>query len=241
MRSGSRRPPRILTRNLVTSKEFRDRLLKRLRKLELRLKPEQVDALERYYRLLAQWNARINLTALRLEPPDETSFDRLLIEPLAAARFVAPGSRKLLDIGSGSGSPAVPLLIALPSASLTMVESKTRKAVFLMEVVRALELSATVETARYEQLLSRPDLHEFVDLVTIRAVRVEPRSLLSLQAFIRPGGQLFWFRSSSGPRPSDVPPPLTWTATHQLLGTAGTRLVVLSKTSIGRPTAQPMG
>ena len=218
----------------MTSKEFRDRLLKRLRKLELRLAPGQVDALEKYYRLLTLWNARINLTALRLDPPDEASFDRLLIEPLAAARFVASGSVKLLDIGSGSGSPAIPLLVAIPSASLTMVESKTRKAVFLMEAVRQLELPATVETARYEQLLSRPDLHEVVDLLTIRAVRVEPRSLLSLQAFIRPGGQLFWFRSASGSRQFDVPPPLTSVATHPLIDSAGSRLVVLGKTAIGR-------
>ena len=112
-----------------------------------------------------------------------------------------------------------------------MVESKTRKAVFLTEAVRHLGMTgASVETARFEQLLSRPDLHEGADLVTVRAVRVEARTLMTLQAFLRPAGQLFWFRSAVGPvAPSNVPPPLRWTATHTLVDANSSRLVVLSK------------
>ena len=57
-----------------------------------------------------------------------------------------------------------------------MVEVKTRKAVFLREAVRELALKdAEVETSRFEELLSRPEMHESADIVTIRAVRVEPR------------------------------------------------------------------
>ena len=59
--------------------------------------------------------------------------------------------------------------------------------------------SASVETARFEQLLSRPDLHEAADVVTVRAVRVETRTLMTLQAFLKPDGQLFWFRERDGP------------------------------------------
>jgi 16S rRNA (guanine527-N7)-methyltransferase len=222
----------------LTSKEFRDRLTRRARRFEIRLSPSKIAALETYVRLLVLWNARINLTALRLDPIDEPSLDRLLIEPLVASRFLPPGPVRLLDVGSGSGSPAIPLAVAADVASLTMVEAKTRKAVFLMEAVRQLELDAVVETARFEQLLSRPDMHEAADVLTIRAVRIEPRSLLSLQAFIRPAGQLFWFQGQSARRsPSNIPPPLTWTATHSLVEASGSRLVVLSKNPIGRPGA----
>jgi 16S rRNA G527 N7-methylase RsmG len=114
---------------------------------------------------------------------------------------------------------------------MRMVESKTRKAVFLMEAVRHLALDgASVETARFEQLLSRPDLHEAADLVTVRAVRVEARTLMTLQAFLRPAGQLFWFRSAVGPSmPSNIPPPLRWTTTHTLVDANSSRLLVLSK------------
>lgn len=217
----------------MTSREFRARLARRSKRAEAPLTSGQLSALESYFRLLVRWNRRINLTALKLDPPDEKSFDRLLIEPLVAAKFLPPGPVRLMDIGSGSGSPAVPLAIAHEAAALTMVESKTRKAVFLMEAVRELSLRATVETARFEQLLARPDLHESMDVLSIRAVRVEPRTLLGLQAFVKPEGRLFWFKGSTAV-PDDIPPPLRWAATHPLIDSLGSRLVVLVKEGIGR-------
>ena len=48
--------------------------------------------LEAYFRLLTQWNAKINLTALPLEAPTDETFDRLLVEPLAAAPQLELGS-----------------------------------------------------------------------------------------------------------------------------------------------------
>lgn len=112
-----------------------------------------------------------------------------------------------------------------------MVESKTRKAVFLTEAVRHLGIpDAHVETARFESLLTRSDLHEAADLLLIRAVRVEIRTLLSLQAFMRPQARLFWFRGPAGPDQPDVPPPLAWVATHPLVESLRSRLTVLEKT-----------
>jgi 16S rRNA G527 N7-methylase RsmG len=112
-----------------------------------------------------------------------------------------------------------------------MVEAKTRKSVFLREAVRSLGMNgADVVTARFEELLARPDLHEAHDLVTIRAVRVEPRVLLTLQAFAKPGGQIFLFRGSGHADPSEiVTPPLTWKATYPLIESLRSRLVVLEK------------
>ena len=139
-----------------------------------------------YYELLARWNRKINLTAL--DNPDE-AIDRLLLEPILAARYLPPSVLRLMDVGSGGGSPAIPLKLASPSAALTMVEVKARKSAFLREAIRTLELDkTTVETSRYEELLARPELHESVSVLSLRAVRVELRSLMTLQAFLRPGG-----------------------------------------------------
>ena len=44
-----------------------------------------LDPLEAYFRVLTHWNAKINLTGLPLEAPTDETFDRLLVEPLAAA------------------------------------------------------------------------------------------------------------------------------------------------------------
>jgi 16S rRNA (guanine527-N7)-methyltransferase len=136
-----------------------------------------------------------------------------------------------MDLGSGGGSPAVPIKLRLPHLSVTMVEAKTRKSAFLREAARVLALSdVQVETARFEELLARPDLHEFADIVTLRAVRIETRALMTLQAFLKPGGELFLFRGPSGSDvPSPLTPPLAWKATYPLVDSLGSRLVVLSK------------
>lgn len=194
-----------------------------------------MERLEIYYQLLAKWTAKINLTSFKLTPEgEEAAIDRLLIEPVVAARYLPENAHTLLDAGSGGGSPAIPLSLASPNLRLRMVEVKTRKAVFLREAVRSLGLNhAVVENARFEELLSRAELHEALDLVSIRAVRVETRTLLTLQAFLRPGGKLLLFRGSSKADLEDSPPPpLSWLATYPLVDSLHSKLVILSKTRV---------
>jgi 16S rRNA (guanine527-N7)-methyltransferase len=180
-----------------------------------------------YYELLSRWNSKINLTAL--DQPDN-AIDRLLLEPIVAARHLPSSSVALMDVGSGGGSPAIPLKLSAPAASLTMVEAKARKSAFLREAVRTLRLErTTVETARYEELLARPELHEAFDVLSLRAVRVEVRTLVTLQAFVRPGGLLFLFRGPSGPDALDAVPPLRWAGTFPLVEALQSRLTLLQK------------
>jgi 16S rRNA (guanine527-N7)-methyltransferase len=215
----------------VNTREFNDKLRRRARRAGVAVGAPLAAKLEVYYRLLAAWNERINLTALNLREPGDETFDRLLVEPLVAARYVPRQAARMMDIGTGGGSPALPMTLASSELALVMVESKTRKSVFLREAVRALGLTrAEVITARFEELLSRPDLHEAHDLVTVRAVRVESRLLLGIQAFLRPGGQLFLFRgSSTGDLSALALPPLSWMAAHPLVDSLQSRLVVLEK------------
>ncbi len=220
----------------MTSREFQDRLLRRAKRAGLTIPPATALRLETYFRLLETWNRKINLTGFNLAEPTPDTLDRLLIQPLVAARHVPAGATRMLDIGSGGGSPAIPIALAVPSIRLLMVESKTRKSVFLREAVRAVALEgAEVAASRYEELLARPELHETHDLVTMRAVRVEPRLLSNLQAFIKPGGVLLLFRGTTAADPSEtVPPPLAWSATFPLLESLRSRLVVLEKRHVGR-------
>jgi 16S rRNA (guanine527-N7)-methyltransferase len=218
----------------VSSREFQERLARRARRAGLTVRPDLGAQLEIYYRLLATWNKKINLTGLNLSEYGPEALDRLLIEPLLAASHVRPGTRSVLDIGSGGGSPAIPLALALPDVSILMVEAKTRKSVFLREALRALEFSrGEVVTSRFEELLTKPRLHEAHDLLTIRAVRIEARVLMGLQAFVRPTGELFLFRTTAGGAgPSAVTPPLAWKASFPLLEQASS-LVVLEKRQVG--------
>lgn len=216
----------------MAPRDFRTRLARRATKVGLFIPDQVAVKLTAYYDLLSRWNRKINLTAL--DTPD-AAVDRLLLEPLLAARQVPAGASKLLDVGSGGGSPAIPLKLAVPSLALTMVEVKTRKSAFLREAVRQLELDRTeVETSRYEELLARPELHESFDLVSTRALRVEASALLTLQAFLTPNGHLFLFRGPSGPQiPQDIVPPLEWKATLSLVESLQSRLTILTKRRFG--------
>lgn len=219
----------------VANREFRERLKRRAKAADLSIDPALAEQLEVYYQLLAKWNEKINLTSFRLSSAGEDdAIDRLLIEPVVAARYVPDLARTLLDAGSGGGSPALPLKLANPQLRLRMVEVKTRKAVFLREAVRTLGLrDAEVETARFEELLPRPELHESLDLVSIRAVRIEIRTLLTLQAFLKTGGKILLFRGPGGlDLQTSAPPPLSWMATYPLVESLHSKLVVLSKTRV---------
>lgn len=219
----------------MANREFRERLKRRAKTANIPISADLAEKLETYYQLLTKWNAKINLTAFRLTPEgDDAAIDRLLIEPVAAARYIPENARTLLDAGSGGGSPAIPLKLASTNLSLRMVEVKTRKAVFLREAVRELGLRDTnVETSRFEELLPRAELHESLDLVSVRAVRVDIATLNTLQAFLRPGGKLLLFRGSSKNDLEDSPPPpLAWMATYPLVDSLHSKLVVLSKTRV---------
>lgn len=211
--------------------DVRSRLVRRAAKNNIFIADPLADRLTTYYELLARWNRKINLTSL--ENLDE-AIDRLLLEPLAASRFLPTSAGLLMDVGSGGGSPAIPFKLAAPRLKLTMVEAKARKSAFLREAVRHLDLDGVqVETARYEELLARPELHEAHHIVSIRAVRTEARVLTSLQAFLSPGGIIMLFRGPSGPQvPAALVPPLEWTATHPLVESLQSRVTILTKRQI---------
>ena len=216
----------------MTGEQWRAALAERLRSRAVRagleLRPPLAERLCVYVELLQQWNARMNLTAL---DDGDHGLDRLVIEPLAAAARAAGGPLKVIDIGSGGGSPAVPLRLVLGAGSLSMVEARARKAVFLREVVRKLELEAArVETGRYEDLAAQPHFQGAFDLLTLRGVRTGRRELRQLQNFVRDGGELFLFRGGgSDDLPADLPASLQHRGTFPLVDSLGSRLLVLRK------------
>lgn len=189
--------------------------------------PALAERLAAYVGLLQRWNAHLNLTAL---DASDHGLDRLVIEPLAAARHAPRATVNVIDIGSGSGSPAIPLRMVLGSTRLVMVEARQRKAAFLREAVRRLELAdCTVETGRFETLAARPDLQRAFDLLTLRGVRIGAGELQRLERFVAPAGQLFLFRSEAADDlPAELPHPLERRADLPLVESLGSRLVVLA-------------
>ena len=210
------------------AEDWRKRISRRAKRANLDPSSEQVAAHAEYLSLLSVWNARMNLTAL--DDRDE-AVDRLILEPMAAAR-VLQGASAILDVGSGGGSPAIPLKVQIPRASLVMVESKIRKGAFLREAVRKLGLAnVRVESRRFEELLTDASIHECCDVVTIRAVRIQLATLVATQAFLKPSGRIALFR---GPGELALPgvPMLTLESDEPLVETLRSRLVILRKSSL---------
>jgi 16S rRNA (guanine527-N7)-methyltransferase len=211
--------------------QVREKLARRAARAGLKLPDAALRSLEDYFELLAKWNQRVSLTALPVRDVGDEAIDRLLIEPCLAAKHLPGSAASVIDIGSGGGSPGIPMKIAVPGISLLMVESKTRKAAFLREAIRHLALDRTsVESARFEELLARPELHDAADVATLRAVKVDAKTLASVQSFLKPGGMLFLFTSVSAP--DVVPTPqFAHAANHPLLSHLGSRIEVLRKIS----------
>lgn len=172
--------------------------------------------LDAYLQVLARWNRRINLTALNVDPPTDDAIDRLLVEPLVAAARIEASDRLAIDLGSGGGSPGLPMKIAAPALRMVLVESRGKKCAFLREAVRDLELpGVSVENCRAEDLAKRSEFQGVADLVTMRAVAPSHELGGSISALLRPGGRLFWF----GGRPDVLFPEGIRPAARQIVAT----------------------
>lgn len=212
--------------------ELADRLRRRAEHARLAVDPETARRLAAYVTLLLRWNERMNLTAL---DERERGINRLVIEPLLAARRIPSASRSVIDVGSGNGSPAIPIRIARPELFLRMVEAKGRKAAFLREAVRRLDLDGTaVESCRYETLRERCELRGAHDVLTVRGVRVE-QAAGKLQEFVRPGGLLLIFCAAGQSGLGLVSRTrLRVEERIELLEASGSELVVIRKAHAGR-------
>jgi 16S rRNA (guanine527-N7)-methyltransferase len=127
-----------------------DIINKALREFNIEVLPEQIAAIQRYMALLLAWNEKINLTAIR--DPLEMLY-RHFCESMFAAVAVPLQAGRLADVGSGGGFPGLALKIIRPKLQVFLIESNVKKATFLAEVVRELELADTrVLVSRYEEL-----------------------------------------------------------------------------------------
>jgi 16S rRNA (guanine527-N7)-methyltransferase len=100
-----------------------------------------------YLALLFKWNRSYNLTALK---EGDRALSYHLLDSLAILPFVPDG--RLLDVGSGGGTPGIPLAIARPDLSVTLLDGNSKKAAFLRQA--AIELALTnvaVHGGRVEQ------------------------------------------------------------------------------------------
>lgn len=122
----------------------------------------QLDLAEEHFKLLQQWNARMNLT--RIETLEEVV--RLhYCESFYLGAWFSEEPATVADIGSGPGFPGIPVAILRPNLKVTLLESSSRKCVFLRESSRRLP-NVRVVNSRAEQC------KDHFDWVISRAVAI---------------------------------------------------------------------
>jgi 16S rRNA (guanine527-N7)-methyltransferase len=117
---------------------------------QLVLDDKQVFQIQQYTKILLTWNDKVNLTAIR--DPLEILY-RHHCESMFGAALLPVENCRLADVGSGGGFPGIPIKIFRPDLTVFLIESSAKKATFLAEVVRELELTGVrVLVSRYEEL-----------------------------------------------------------------------------------------
>jgi len=127
-----------------------NQMISRLRQgiagMDLVLPAATIDQLADYLALLVRWNRVYNLTAVRDEAKLVTHH---VLDCLAVIEHLPSGN--VVDVGSGAGLPGIPIAIACPGRSVTLIDSSQKKSAFLKQVLADLGLShANVVTARVE-------------------------------------------------------------------------------------------
>ncbi len=159
------------------------------------ISPENADKFHKYYELLVEWNEKINLTAITEE--DDVAVKHFL-DSLNAAKGIVEDGMSVIDVGTGAGFPGLPVKIANPGISLTLVDSLNKRIGFLCEVISSLGLT-DVETvhSRAEDLGINKDYREKYDVCVSRAVANLTTLCELCLPFVKVGGL---FVSLKGPK-----------------------------------------
>ena len=168
---------------------LRDDISSRCQAAGIPLETQAAGMLARFHSLLADWNTRMDLTAVL----DESEMvDRHYVDSLTplGIQGLIPADTAVIDVGSGAGFPGIPLAIARKDLSVTLLDAQQKRVKFLQEAVCCLGLSnVRVLHGRAEDAGHMPVLREQFGLALARAVAPLPVLLEYLLPFVKPGGR----------------------------------------------------
>ena len=183
------------------------------------------DRIRAYISLLLRWNERISLTTVT-DPHEILKFH--FGESVFAAPSVPIQFGRLADVGSGAGFPGIPLAMLVTELQVTLIESNLKKASFLSEVIRTLDLpNVSVIRSRMENLQS--NLPAF-DFVTARAVGAFDDLLAWSASALTPSGKLILWISGKDAAEIARTPEWSWREPIHIPGSRARFLLVGSPT-----------
>ncbi len=134
-----------------------------LQDLNIALSEKQWNQFNRYYELLVEWNAKINLTTLT-EMNDV--FMKHFYDSLCLVKAIDLSTQSILDVGSGAGFPSIPLKIVFPDLKITIIDALNKRIKFLELLTNELGIQAYLVHGRAEEFERKNSF----DIVTARAV-----------------------------------------------------------------------
>jgi len=172
-----------------------DFLQQQAAKIGLALDKNQVSKFVIYYNLLVAGNKKFNLTTIC--EPEEAVLKHFVDSLLCATLGLICGREKVIDVGSGAGLPGIPLKIFYPDIAMVLLEATQKKAMFLENAVKTLELAGVeVINDRAETAGQDAKRRERFDFAVSRAVAGVPVLLEYCLPLVRPGG---YFLALTGP------------------------------------------
>lgn len=154
-----------------------------------------LERLGRYLGLLTAANKQVNLTSIR-EPEEAWRrhiFDSLTLMPLLEE---LPSGARITDVGSGGGTPGLPLAIAMPSLRMTLIEATAKKAQFLSVAAATLGLhTVDVVNDRAEAVAANEaPLREVFDVAIARALGPMKVAAELVLPLVRVGGRAIFIK-----------------------------------------------
>ena len=160
--------------------------------LGLSLPEERIDTLCAFGRAMVKQNEVMNLTGIT---DDKGVANLHLLDSLTVLSTAELSGKKLIDVGCGAGFPGVPLAIACPDASVTLLDSLGKRMKWLEEVLPQLGVDAECVTARAEEAVATR--RESYDYATSRAV-ARLNILLELTApYVKVGGAVLAMKGAA--------------------------------------------
>ena len=146
------------------------------------------ESLRLYVDLLLRWNQKIALTTI-VDPIE--ILRRHFGESLFGIAAVPIRLGRLADVGTGAGFPSIPIRMAIPDLSCILIESNQKKATFLAEAVRTLQLNhVEIHRGRMEDF---PTAAPPFDFVVSRALGIHDQFLSwSANRLTSEGKVIFW-------------------------------------------------
>lgn len=171
-------------------------LAEQLKERNIELTETQKQQFQTYYRLLVEWNEKMNLTSITDEHDVYLKHFYDSIAPSFYFDFNQPIS--ICDVGAGAGFPSIPLKIMFPQLKVTIVDSLNKRIQFLNYLASELQLQDVSFIHDRAETFGKGVYRESYDVVTARAVaRLSVLSELCLP-LVKKGGQFVALKSSKG-------------------------------------------